>query len=186
MDDKKLVQLYWDRNEAAISESAAKYGAYCTSIAYNILHNRTDTEECVNDTWLRAWNAIPPHMPAVLSTFLGKITRNLAFDRYKRLHREKRGGHTIDQALEELSDCVSDRDDAEGQWEAKELMHEINEFLLSLPEEKRYMFVLRYWYVDSISDIAARLNRSENQISVTLSRIRTKLKAYLTERGYDL
>lgn len=185
MDDERIVQLYWDRNEAAISESARKYGAYCTSIAHNILSGMADVEECVNDTWLHAWNAMPPHRPSVLSVFLGKITRNLSFDRYRRLHREKRGGNNADAALDELAECVSGADDAERRWEAKELKEEIDRFLSSLSEDKRTMFILRYWYVDSIAEIAKRMGRSENNVSVTLSRIRGRLKAHLIERGFD-
>ena len=186
MDDERIVQLYWDRNESAIAESSKKYGAYCTSIAHNILSNLADAEECVNDTWFHAWNAMPPHKPSILSTFLGKITRNLSFDRYKKLHREKRGGTNIDAALDELAECVSGVDDTERRWEEKELEEEINRFLFSLQEDKRYMFILRYWYVDSIAEIAKRIGISENNVSVTLSRIRSKLKARLIERGFDI
>ena len=186
MEDEAIVQLYWDRDEAAISETSRKYGAYCTSIARNILDNAADTEECVSDTWLRAWNAMPPHRPAVLSAFLGKITRNLAFDRYKSLRRDKRGGPQMDATLDELGECVSGRDDTERQWEETALTEEINRFLRELPEEKRTLFILRYWYVDSVSDIAARMEMSENNVSVTLGRLRSKLKTYLTERGFDL
>lgn len=186
MEDKRIVQLYWDRDQSAIAESSAKYGAYCTSIAFNILLSRDDAEECVNDTWLRAWNAMPPHRPSVLSTFLGKITRNLSFDRYRKLRREKRGGGSIEEALDELGECVSGTDSTETQWEMKELMTEIDEFLLTLPEDKRYMFILRYWYADSISEIARRLHISENNVSVSLNRIRRKLKTCLIERGFDI
>ena len=186
MDDERIVQLYWDRNESAIAESSQKYGAYCTSIAHNILSNLADAEECVNDTWFQAWNAMPPHKPSILSTFLGKITRNLSFDRYKKLHRQKRGGNNIDAALDELAECVSGADDTEKRWEEKELEEEINRFLFTLPEDKRYMFILRYWYVDSIAEIAKRIGISENNVSVTLSRIRSKLKARLIERGFDI
>jgi len=186
VEDDRIVQLYWDRNDSAISESVIKYGAYCTSIAQNILFNKADAEECVNDTWLRAWNAMPPHRPSVLSVFLGKITRNLSFDLYKRLHREKRGGNSIDEVLEELEECVSGNDDTESQWEMKELKAEINRFLLNLPEDRRYMFILRYWYADSIAQIAERMNMSENNVSVSLNRIRGRLRTYLTERGFDV
>lgn len=186
MDDESIVQMYWDRNESAIVESSRKYGAYCTSIAQNILLNMADAEECVNDTWFHAWNAMPPHRPSILSTFLGKITRNLSFDLYKRLHREKRGGHNIDVVLDELAECVTGVDDTEKRWEEKALREEINRFTLTLSEEKRYIFILRYWYVDSISEIAKQLSISENNVSVSLSRIRGKLKAYLIERGFDV
>ena len=107
MEDERIVLLYWDRDEAAISESSMKYGAYCTSIAQNILKNPADAEECVNDTWLHAWNAMPPHRPSLLSTFLGKITRNLSFDLYRKMHRGKRGGSQVDAVLDELEECVS-------------------------------------------------------------------------------
>ena len=148
--------------------------------------NWADAEECVNDTWLHAWNAIPPHKPSVLSVFFGKITRNLAFDLYKSLHREKRGGHTIDLVLDELAECVSGNDDPERNWQKEALKEEIDHFLSDLPKEKRYMFVLRYWYADSIPAIAERFQTSENNVSVTLNRIRKKLRTYLTERGYGL
>ena len=126
MEDERIVLLYWDRDEAAISESSMKYGAYCTSIAQNILKNPADAEECVNDTWLHAWNAMPPHRPSLLSTFLGKITRNLSFDLYRKMHRGKRGGSQVDAVLDELEECVSGKDNIERQWEMKELVAEIN------------------------------------------------------------
>jgi RNA polymerase sigma-70 factor (ECF subfamily) len=137
LDDEMIVRLYWNRNENAISESSRKYGAYCTAIAQNILQNRSDAEECVNDTWLRAWNAMPPHMPSVLSVFLGKITRNLSFDRFRKLHREKRGGGSFDVVLDELAECVSGSDDTERRWEETELKEEIDRFLSRLPKEQR-------------------------------------------------
>lgn len=186
MDDKSIVQLYWDRDESAITESSRKYGAYCTSIARNILFNMADAEECVNDTWLHAWNAMPPHRPSVLSAFLGKITRNLSFDLYRKLHREKRGRNNIDAALDELAECVSGSEDTERLWEMNELKKEINRFVSSLTEEKRCMFILRYWYADSIGEIAERMGMNENNVSVTLARIRNKLKKYLIERGFDV
>ena len=167
MEDTHIVQMYWDRNETAISESAMKYGTYCTSIAQNILQNPADAEECVNDTWLHAWNAI-------------------SFDLYRKMHRKKRGESQMDAVLDELEECVSGKDDIERQWEMKELIAEINQFLQKLPEEKRCMFVLRYWYVDSIGEIAERLGRSENYISVSLNRIRGKLHTHLTERGFEV
>ena len=138
MDDRLIVQLYWDRNESAISESSKKYGAYCASIARNILQNASNAEECVNDTWLHAWNSMPPQKPSVLSAFLGRITRNLSFDLFRRLHREKRGGGNIDIVLDELAECVSGKDDTDRLWEEKELRSEIDRFLSLLPEDKRY------------------------------------------------
>ncbi|MBQ3879525.1 MAG: sigma-70 family RNA polymerase sigma factor [Oscillospiraceae bacterium] len=186
MDDESIVALYWARNEAAIAESAKKYGAYCTSIARNILQSRSDAEECVNDTWLRAWNAMPPDKPSVLAAFLGRITRNLSFDVYKRQRREKRGGTGVDAVLDELAECVSGLEDTERQWTQRELREEIDRFLLALSEEKRCIFILRYWYADSVSDIARQVGRSADQISVSLHRIRAKLKAHLIEKGFDV
>lgn len=186
MDDLKIVQLYWNRDEAAIAESSLKYGAYCSSIAFHILHSASDAEECVNDTWLQAWRSMPPHRPSVLSVFLGKITRNLALDVYRRLHREKRGGDGFEAVLDELAECVSDREDTEQVVEREELMKSINAFLQELPAEKRYMFVRRYWYADGISAIAERLGMRENAVSVSLNRIRAKLKQHLMEGGFEI
>lgn len=186
MTDESIIDLYWARDEQAITETSGKYGAYCNTIAYNILTNSSDAEECVNDTWLHAWNAMPPHRPSLLSAFLGKITRNLSFDLYKRNHRDKRGGANIDLVLDELAEIVSGGDDPADAYDAEELKKDINDFLNSLSEDKRYMFILRYWYADSISAIAKRYSMQENAVSVSLNRTRTKLKNYLTERGYTL
>lgn len=186
MDDEQIVQLYWDRNERAIEESSTKYGSYCRNIARNILQSNEDAEECVNDTWLTAWNTMPPHKPSVLSAFLGKLTRNLSFDRYRTLHREKRGGHTIDLVLDELEELVSGQDDPERRLLEKELMGSIDQFLQRQTEEKRNLFILRYWYALDISEISGKTGLSCNHISVSLSRTRRKLKTFLNERGYAL
>lgn len=186
MDDASIVNLYWDRNEKAVTESQLKYGAYCSSIARNILSDPADAEECVNDTWLGAWNTMPPKRPAILRTFLGRITRSLSFDLYRRMHRKKRGGANIDLVLDELEELVSGNETPEDLFLTKELGEEISRFLASLPEEKRAMFILRYWYADSVRDIAERFQMRENTVSVTLSRIRTRLKTHLTERGYEI
>lgn len=186
MQDAEIVRLYWDRNEQAVEASSAKYGAYVSAIARNILNDREDAAECVNDTWLHAWNAMPPHKPAVLAAFFGKITRNLSFDRYKKLHREKRGGYGVDLVLEELEEIVSGQEDPERQILGKELVSEIDRFLKTLPREKRCMFILRYWYAAGIPEIAGRFHLTRDNVSVTLSRIRRQLRTYLTERGYDI
>lgn len=186
MDDAKIVQMYFDRDEGAIPATAAKYGNYCTSIAKNILGNPEDVEECVNDAYLNIWNAIPPHRPKVLSAFLGKIVRNLAFNRYKRNTADKRGGGETAAVLDELADCVSGCEDVEHSYERKELISVINAFLNSLSPEKRNIFLRRYWYTDSISDIAARFHMTYAAVSMTLNRLRTQLHNYLTERGYQL
>ena len=186
MEDAKIVQLYFDRDEHAIPATADKYSNYCTSIAKNILGNHEDAEECVNDTYLNTWNAIPPHRPKMLSTFLGKIVRNLAFNRYKHNAADKRGGGELPAVLDELAGCVSGNDDVEQAYEYKELVVAINDFLSTLPTEKRNIFVCRYWYTDSISDIATRYDMTYFAVSMTLSRLRTQLHSYLIERGYEL
>ncbi len=186
MDDEKIIQLYWDRDEQAIPVTDIKYGAYCTSIAKNILGSNEDAEECVNDTYLNAWNAMPPHRPAVLSAFLGKITRNISLNRYKYNTAEKRGGGQCNLVFEELSDFISDKDNVEQEIDRKELINTINEFLAALPQNNRNIFVCRYWYFDSISEIGKHFHMTENNVSVTLSRMRLKLRNYLSERGYEL
>ncbi len=186
MEDEKILQLYFDRDEGAIGATAEKYGNYCTSIARNILSNREDAEECVNDTYLRAWNAIPPHRPGVLRTFLGKITRNLAFNRYKHNTTDKRGGGELPLVLEELAGCVSGKETVEEAFNRKALGEDINSFLGTLTEEKRRIFVCRYFYTDSIADIAQRFGMSYAGVAMTLNRLRTKLHTYLTKRGYEL
>lgn len=186
MDDKKIVQMYWDRNQEAITLTDKKYGKYCTSIARNILECKEDAEECVNDTYLNAWNAMPPHKPSVLAAFLGKITRNLSFNRVKYKHAEKRGGGQVPLVLEELGECVSGCDNVEQEIDRRELVECINAFLKKLSPEKRTMFVRRYWYFDSVTEIAERLKLSENTVSVNLNRIRHKLRDYLLERGFEL
>lgn len=186
MNDSEIIQLYWDRNEAALTETAAKYGNYCTAIAQNILHNAEDAEECVNDTYLNAWNAIPPHKPQMLSTFLGKLVRNLSFNRFKRLHSEKRGGFEQAVILDELGEIISNHESVEDSIFRNELLNQINAFLAALPAEKRYLFIRRYWYSDSVTEIANKCSRSENAVSVDLNRLRKKLRSYLEERGYTL
>jgi len=186
MDDATIVQLYLDRDEQAIPATAEKYGNYCVSIANNILGNREDAEECVNDTYLNTWNAIPPHKPERLSTFLGKIVRNLAFNRYKHTTADKRGGGELPAVLDELAGCVSGKEDVGHHYEYKEIVAAINDFLGTLPAEKRNVFVCRYWYTDSISAIAARYDKTDAAVSMTLNRLRLKLRDYLIARGYEL
>ena len=186
MDDAKIVQLYWDRNERAILATADKYGNYCASIAKNILGNHEDAEECVNDTYLNAWNSMPPHRPSILSTFLGKIVRNLSIKRYKHNTADKRGGGQATVVLDEIAEFVSDADSVEQEIDRKELVTAIDSFLDRLPTDKRNIFICRYWYFDSISDIANRFRMTENNVSVTLNRLRLKLHNYLLERGFEL
>ena len=186
MDDQDIVQLYLDRDQHAIAETAVKYGNYCTSIAANILGNQEDAEECVNDTYLNAWNSIPPHRPRLLAAFLGKLTRNLSFNRYKKNRADKRGGGSLPAVLDELADCVSGSDSVDDQFEYQELVTAINEFLGALPAKKRIIFLRRYWFSDSVSDIADRFGMKENAVSMTLRRLRFQLRDHLTKRGFTL
>lgn len=186
MDDTKIVQLYWDRNEQAIPATADKYGNYCTSIAKNILGNHEDVEECVNDTYMNAWNSMPPHRPSILSAFLGKIICNLSFNRYKHDTADKRGGGELPVVLDELSELVSGKDDVEEEICHNELVRSIDTFLDNLSPKKRSIFVSRYWYADSISEIAICHGMNDSAVSMTLSRLRLKLHNYLLERGFEL
>lgn len=186
LEDSEIVQLYWDRNEQAIPATSEKYGNYCASIAKNILGSENDAEECVNDTYWNAWNSMPPHRPSVLSTFLGKITRNLSLNRYRHNTAGKRGGGEVTVVLDELLGLVSDTDSVEQEIDRRELVNAIDTFLGTLPAEKRGIFLRRYWYFDSVSEIASRFGMTENNVSVTLNRIRLKLHNYLSERGFEL
>lgn len=186
MDDGKIVQLYWDRDEQAIPATADKYGNYCASIARNILGSQEDAEECVNDAYLCAWNSMPPHWPKMLSVFLGKLTRNVSLNRYKYDTAEKRGGGEVPVVLDEVAELVSGTDSVEQEVDRGELVSAIDTFLKRLPADRRSMFVCRYWYFDSVSSIASRFGMTENHVSVTLNRLRFKLRHDLLERGFDL
>lgn len=186
MDDNTIVQMFWDRNQNAISVTSEKYGAYCMSIAYNILGNYQDAEECVSDTYLNTWNSIPTNRPKMLSTYLGKIVRNLSFNIYKKKKAQKRGSGQISLVIEELADVITDSNDIENEWNKKLLIESINSYLSELPDVKRRIFVCRYWYADSVKDIAGRFGMTENNVSVTLQRLRSQLHNYLVERGFEL
>ena len=186
MEDAKIIELYWQRRESAIDATAEKYEPYCSAIANGILRSERDAEECVNDTWLAAWNAMPPQRPSVLSAFLGRLTRNLAFNRYTRMHAQKRGGGETELVLEELAEIVSGREDVQSETEQRELVRELNAFLDALSEKKRAIFLQRYWYAHSVGDIAARWGMKETAVSMMLHRLRRDLRRYLTERGFAL
>ena len=183
-NDAQIIDFYWNRDAQAISASMDRYGAYCFSIADGILNNAQDAEECVNDTWLKAWNAIPPTRPAVLKIFFAKITRHLSFDKYKAQKALKRGGGNIQLVLDELAECIADESDVEGQVDAKELGKVINQFVSSLSEREQNLFVRRYFFSDPIKAIADRYGLSENAVHVTLSRIRKRLRSHLSKEGY--
>lgn len=183
MEDAAIVDLYWQRSDQAIPETDRKYGHYCHTIAYNICTNHEDAEECVNDTWFRAWNLMPDKRPTILSTFLGTISRNLALDRYRRRSRKKRGGGETELALDELEDCVPSRSGVEQQIEERELEQAIDAFLSTLSVPERKIFVARYWFVAPMKEIAARLNCSPGKVKTTLYRLRGRLRTYLQEEG---
>ena len=183
MDDRQIIALYNERSEAALSETAKKYGRYCRTVAYNILLNGEDSEECVNETWLRAWEAIPPQCPERLSAFLGKITRNLALNRYKHNNREKRGGGQIVLVLEELTECIPGTDRTEEAVDETLLTEVLNGFLRELSVEKRKIFMRRYWYLSTVKEIAEEYGLSESKVKMTLLRLRSKLKTVLEKEG---
>jgi RNA polymerase sigma-70 factor (ECF subfamily) len=186
MDDNAIINLYNCRDESAIAETASKYGSYCTKIAMNVLRNRQDADECVNDTWLKAWNAIPPQVPAVLSCFLGRITRNLALNVYNAGVAKKRGGEDIPLIFEELEDCVRSRHSTEEEFDARETKKHIDEFLKTLKDEPQTLFIRRYWHAESIAEICKRFDMSESKVKSMLARTRQKLKVYLEERGVNI
>ena len=186
MEDENIIRLYWDRDETAIEETSKKYGKYCFSIANNILCSREDSEECVNDTYVKVWDSIPPQRPSIFSAFIGKITRNISLNRYKLNNAEKRGGNEMPLVLDEVREIVSGHPDPEEQAIRDELIAAVNDYLATLPVEKRVMFVRRYWYADDVKSIAERMGTSENNISVSVRRIRNSLRGYLIERGFEL
>ena len=181
MDDKSIVELYFARSEQAIKETDIKYGGYCHGIAYNILGNREDSDESVNDTYLSAWNIIPPRNPNPLAPFLGRIVRQISIDKWRKKTAYKRGGGQIVLALDELGECVDFGVSIEERLEQKELIHGIRKFVAGLPDIERKVFVCRYWYLDSQTDIAKRFGFSESKVNSMLHRIRGKLKRYLRQ-----
>lgn len=184
MDDSQIIELYWQKNADAITETAGKYGAYCFAISENILHNTEDSEECVNDTWLHAWNAIPPQRPKVFRLFLAKITRNLSLDRLGARNAEKRGSGEVNLVLDELAECVHGGTDTETAYEINELRQCIRHFVRALPEREGNVLVRRYFFAEPVADIAKRYGLTENNVAVILSRTRKKLRAHLLKEGY--
>lgn len=184
MHDQEIVELCWSRSEHALSEMAEKYGSYCYSIAYNILASREDAEESVNDAYLAAWSTIPPKRPVILSTFLGKLTRRISIDCLRKRTADKRGGGEIDLVLEELEYCITGNQNIESAYIQKELSAAVNRFLDALPQTERNVFLCRYWYLDSISDIAVYFGFSQSKVASMLHRMRRKLRVQLEREGY--
>ena len=187
MNDKEIMFLFEQRSEEAIKETEKKYGAYCSRIAYSILRNEEDVKECLNDTYLQAWNSIPPKKPENLATYLGKITRNLSINKARNQKRKKRGNGQVELALEELEGCIpSVKNNAEQRLEHQEIKKTINRFLTEQPERERIVFVLRYWYLFSIKEIAGQQGMSESKVMSLLFRQRKRLKKVLEKEGIML
>lgn len=178
MEDEKIISLYWARNEAAICETAAKYGKYCHTIAYNVLGSHEDAKECVNDTWKSTWDAIPPERPRSLGGFLARITRNIAIDRYRHDTAQKRGAKSV---IEEYWECIPS-EDAPLEDEVA-LKQAIDRFLAGLDTRSRVIFLRRYWYAMSVGEIAAGMRLTESHVSVILHRTKQKFKDHLKKEG---
>lgn len=185
MEDKQIIELYWARAEDAIQETSAKYGRLCRYIAQNILVSPEDSEECVNDTWLGLWNAIPPQRPSRFSAFIGRVVRNLALKRFDYLTAAKRNAEAV-YSLEELGDCVSGRTSVEDEVENRRIEKTVDRFLWSLDEKRRNIFIRRYWYFDSIESICRRTGYSQSKVKSMLCRTRQKLRDYLESEGIEL
>lgn len=183
MEDTAIVDLYWQRSDLAISETEKKYGRYCRSIARNILASPEDAEECVSDTWFRAWNLMPDKRPSALAVFPGGITRHFALDRFKANNRKKRGGGEAVLALEELSEVVPDGTDLQQSAEDRELAEAIGRFTAALDPEEKRVFVLRYWYLVPVAEIAERMHFSRSKTKSMLFRTRNRLRIFLQEAG---
>ena len=183
MEDSQILALYFARSENAIQETDRKYGRYCFRIAYSILASRLDSEESVNDTYLSAWNSIPPRKPTRLATYLGRLTRNISIDRWRGTNAQKRGGGEATLALDELNQCVSGQPGIEEAMVQKEVIASLNRFLASLSADERTVFLCRYWYVNSMEEIARKTGFSLGKIKSMLHRTRKKLAANLQKEG---
>jgi len=182
VEDTQIIDLFFERSEQAIRELDKKYGAAVTKTAANILHSRRDAEECVNDTWLAVWDSIPPHRPEPLAGFVCRIARNLAVSKLRSETAQKRNG-SLDLVLDELEDFLPSGADVESDYDYKETVDGINRFLSTLDYDDRFLFVRRYWYADSVKEIAAAMHERENRVSVRLFRLREKLRKTLQKEG---
>ena len=183
MEDEKIIELYFERNESAIEETSEKYGNYLYKIAFNILSDNEDSEESVNDTYISAWNEIPPVRPNILSAFLGKITRYISLNKYRAKRTQKRGGGEIDIAFEEIEECVPKESNLYDEIETKELAKIISAYLKNLPKTERQIFVCRYYYMDSLSDISKQFGFSQSKVASMLYRTRKKILSHLEKEG---
>ena len=186
MEDTAIIDLYWARSQQAIAASQEKYGSYCHTIARRILDREEDAEECVNDTWLRAWNAMPPQRPGILSAFFGKLTRNLSLDRWRRAKAAKRGGSQVEVALHELEDCLPDHRRPDEELEAGETAALISDFLRRQSREDRALFIRRYWAGEAVKELAGELGQRPNAVTKRLLRLRESLRKSLEREGISV
>ena len=186
VEDKQIIDLYWRRAETAISETAKKYGRYCHSIAFNILHSHEDSEECVNDTFFNAWRTMPPQRPGKFAAFLGTITRYLSLNRWEQYSAEKRGCGQVPLVLEELNGCIPASENVEQVVDDLALTELLNRFLGTLSTDSRKIFMRRYWYMNTIKEIAKGYSMSESKVKMSLLRSRKELKQLLEKEGFDL
>jgi len=186
MEDAQIVALYQARDEQALKETDAKYGSYCFAIAFRILQSEEDARECVNDAYLHAWQAIPPHEPTVLSTFLGKLTRYASLHKWRDARRLKRGGGEVTLVLDELTECVPSAQSVEDEIDGRELTALLNRFLAQLDGTERRVFLCRYWYMKPVKEIASQQGFSESKVKSMLLRTRKKLRKALEKEGVVL
>ena len=186
MDDNEIIALFFARDEGAIEAAGREYGAYCASIARGILDDQGAAEECVNDTWLKCWQSIPPQRPNSLKSYTGRIARNLALSARRDSTAQKRGGGQVRLALDELDEVVSGGETPEGALDRQAFRAALDGFLAGLPEDRRNLFLRRYWYLDSVEQLAKRFRMSKTQVTTTLHRLRAKLRAYLEQEGFEL
>lgn len=186
VEDEEIIRLYWNRSEDAVAATSEKYGAYCTAVALRILGLIQDAEECVSDTWLRAWNAIPPERPSRLRLWLGRITRNLSVDRLKGMRAAKRGGGEGALLLGELEECIPSASRVENEVDDARLTALLNEFLRAQRPDRRAAFVLRYYCAQPVAAVAKQLSMNENTAATVLFRMRKALRAYLEHEGVSL
>lgn len=186
MEDQRIIELFWSRDEQAIVETAKKYSGYCRSIATNILRNQSDVEECLNDTWLRTWDSLPPQRPNIFPVYLGTITRNLSLGRLRHNSAQKRSPVKSLLSFDDIQETVSDNHSVENEIRVQELGRAMDRFLRNLSPKDRCIFLRKYWYMDTIAEIAARCHTTSGSIKANLYRTRNKLKTYLEQEGYDL
>lgn len=191
MEDEKIIEMYQKRDETAIALTMQKYGSLCHSIAYSVLSNREDAEECVNDAWMKAWNSIPPLRPDNLKAWLGKVVRNLALDRWKRDNAKGKESSmeqvfSMEQMMEELGECIPDNCDPGNEVERSELIRYLERWLKNLPPDDSQLFLRRYWYGERVKDLAEEWGESAAGVTMRLSRLRSKLKKSMEKEGISL